>query len=232
MKKGLSFAIQVSNILLFLSLSAAFSFAGTWADNFDGAKLGLQWRGDRDNFSIQDGALRGVNAHPIMLFPLRWVEVGKDWDDYVVQCRINVVTPNLLVCTKGALILRHSKGEGYIFALHVANGTVEIYRLSSGEMLLSKAVPLELKTWYLVRAELQGDNLSFYLNNNLVGKLVDKDSASGAVGLGVQDALEVLFDDFTVIGPKVEPESAMIAIKKKIATAWALIRAGNYDPRY
>src|SRR5439155_5480171 len=116
---------------------------------------------DRDAFSIVDGALKGVSASPLAPVPLYLIEVGNDWSDYVLQCRMNVVTPNLLVCTKGALILRHKGKEGYVFALHVATKTAEVYRLSDQQMLLSKEVSLELRKWYRVRVELQASRLSF-----------------------------------------------------------------------
>ena len=106
--------------------------------------LGSDWRGDRDAFSIVDGALKGQSASPLTPSPLNMVEVGTNWSDGVVQCRINVVTPNLRVCTKGALILRQSGNEGYVFALHTAAQTIEVYRLSTHEMLLSRPATLEM----------------------------------------------------------------------------------------
>lgn len=160
--------------------------------------MGQEWQGDRNFYSIADGALKGVSASPLAPVPLRRVEVETNWTDYVVQCRMNVVTPNLLVCTKGALILRHTGNEGYVFALHVATKTIELYRLSNGEMLFSKAAPLELKKWYSVRAELRSNTISLFIDDQMVGVITDSRSPSGAVGLAVQDALEVLFDDFSV----------------------------------
>ena len=103
-----------------LLASISFAFAGTWSDDFSGSVLGSDWRGDRTYFSILDGALDGISAEPIAPVPLHQVEVGTNWGDYTVQCRIDVVTPNLLICTKGALILRDDGKDGYVFALHVA----------------------------------------------------------------------------------------------------------------
>jgi hypothetical protein len=224
--------VNFAVIIVFLTIgSVMFSaFAGTWSDSFERVDLGSPWRGDTDNFSILDGAVQGINAHPILLLPLKWVEVGRGWDDYVVRCRINVVTPNLLECTKGALLLRHSGKEGYVFALHVATKTVEVYSLSDGKMLLSKEEPLELETWYEVRAELQGENMSFFLDGKLIGKLTDRRSASGSVGLAVQDTLKVLFDDFSVTGTGVDPGTATIRSGDKLPSVWASIKT-NFKER-
>jgi len=217
--------LKIASVILFISILVSVAFAGTWSDDFSGNVLDQKWKGDRDNFAIENGALHGRNAHPIMLLPLRWVEIGNDWDDYVVQSKINVVTPNLLKCTKGALVLRHSGNEGYVFALHVATKTVEVFRLSDGEMLLSKDKSLELEKWYLVKAELQGEDMLFYLDGELIGKVSDKRSLMGTVGLGVQDALSVLYDDFTITGPKIDDGSSAVKTHNRVMTTWANLKS-------
>lgn len=199
------------------------SLAGTWIDDFSGEILSPHWHGNRENFSIVDGKLKGINAHPILLLPLKWIEIGENWDNYIVECRINVVTPNLLECTKGALILRHKGNEGYVFALHVATRTVEIFRLSNGEMLLSKEEPLKLETWYNVRAELQDDKMAFFLDDKLIGRISDKRVLSGSVGLAVQDVLEVLFDYIKVSGPNILPNPTPVDARK-LPVTWAYIK--------
>jgi len=190
--------------------------ADIWLDNFEGPILDPQWSGDKGNFTIIDGMLKGINAHPIMLIPLRFITVGNNWVNYTVRCRINIVTPNLLVCSKGALILRYNNGKGYVFALHVATETVEIYRLENNDMLVLKKEPIKLERWYQARAELQGDDISFFLDDKLVGQINDKVSISGAVGLGVEDALSVLFDDFSVTGPDIPIRGGKSAILRKL----------------
>jgi len=217
--------LKIASVILFISILVSVAFAGTWSDDFSGNVLDQKWKGDRDNFTIENGNLHGRNAQPIMLLPLHWVEIGSDWDNYVVQCKINVVMPNLLVCTKGALVLRHNGNEGYVFALHVATKTVEVFRLSDGEMLLSKDKSLELEKWYLVKAELQGENMLFYLDGELIGKVSDKRSLKGTIGIGVQDALIVLYDDFTITGPKIEDGSSAVKTHNKVLTTWANLKS-------
>ncbi len=195
-------------------------FAGTWSDHFSGNTLGSDWQGDRSYFSVSNGALSGFSASPIAPVPLHKVEVGTNWGDYTVQCRMNVVTPNLLVCTKGALILRDNGKDGYVFALHVATQTIEVYRLSDQEMLLSQFAALELKTWYLVRAELQGASLSFFVDGQLIGTITDARCLSGAVGVGVQDTMQTIFEDFTVTGPNIPGNGLGLIVGPKITLSW------------
>lgn len=164
--------------------------------------------------------LDGISAEPIAPVPLHQVEVGTNWGDYTLQCRIDVVTPNLLVCTKGALILRDDGTDGYVFALHVATQTIEVYRLSNHEMLLLQEAPLKLKTWYLVRAELQGTNMSFFVDGQLIGIVTDNRSLSGALGVAVQDTMETLFDDFTVTGPGIPSNRLELSVGQKITLSW------------
>lgn len=194
--------------------------AGTWSDNFSQNFLGSEWQGDRDAFSIVAGALQGASALPLPPSPLNRVEVGQGWADYTVECGINVVEPNLHVCTKGALVLRDDGTDGYVFALHVATKTIEVYRLSNQEMLLSKDAPLELKRWYLVSANLQGSTMTFYVDGQLVGMVTDDRSLSGRVGVAVQDADIALFDDFSVTGPDIPGNGLELSIGQKITLTW------------
>lgn len=220
----------IISVFFIIFINYSFAYSGTFSDEFNGDSLNSKWTGDRDNFSVANGYLQGRNAHPILLLPLKWIEVGKNWDDYVVSCRVNVVLPNLLVCTKGALVLRRNGNEGYVFALHTATKTVELYRLSNGEILLTKNRDLQLEKWYTVSAELKGDSMSFFIDDELIGTVNDKRSLTGSAGLAVQDVLSVLFDDFTITGPKIDDGSANVKpANKKISTLWAKIKYGGID---
>lgn len=218
MKTSVQFLRLLSGSILLVSTS--FTFGGTWSDHFSGSLLGSDWEGDRDFFSVLNGTLDGISAQPVGPVPLHQVAVGTNWGDYSVQCRVNVVTPNLAICTKGALILRDNGKDGYVFALHVATKTIEVYRLCDHEMLLSKDTPLELKTWYLVRAELQGSTMKFFVDNELIGMVTDDRSLSGAVGVAVQDTMETWFDDFTVTGQAIPSNGLELNAGSKITLSW------------
>jgi hypothetical protein len=212
----------IASLLFFLLFSTnKLALGGTWADRFGESTLGADWRGNRDAFRIKDGALAGVSANPLAESPLNIVEVGNDWGDYVIQCWINVVSPNTHVCSKGALVLRHNGAEGYVFALHEPTQTIEVYRLSNHEMLLSKPAVIKFQSWYHVRAELKGENMSFFVDDVLVGTVTDNKSLSGATGVAVQDVDEGLFDDFTVTGPAI-PSNGLETVRKgtQITLMW------------
>ncbi len=129
--------------------------------------------------------------------PLNTLEIGNNWSHFVISASINIVHPDLRKCTKGALILRHSGDDGYVFALHEPTQAVELYRLSNHEMLFSKAFPIKFTNWYRLEAEVYSDAISLWINQFFLGQVRDTRIQSGAAGLAVQDA-EVLFDDFSI----------------------------------
>ncbi len=220
--------------LLFLTLSLLClsgwvyeTQAGTWQDNFENPASLADWSGDLASFSIQDGFLHGKSAQPLPPILARSIHVGDDWRDYTVECKVNVHTPNLLVCSKGAILFRHNETDGYIFELHAATQRVEVYR-SSGEVLLSVPRDIELEQWYLLRAELQGDKMTFSVDGEQIGELKDQRSLKGAVGLLVEDALLVQFDDFQVTGPDIPDRgqgATAVEVAGKLTTTWGKMKS-------
>src|SRR6185295_12978818 len=173
-------------ILAMVSLSlTSLAWGGTWNDHFTQPTLAGDWTGNRSAFRIEAGVLQGQSAYPVSQSPLNVVEIAQDSTDCNVACWVNVVAPNLRVCTKGALILRHSGSEGYVFALHEPTQTIELYRLSNHAMLLNRSARIELRKWYYVRAELRGPTMKFYVDGKSIGTITDDRSASGSMGVAV-----------------------------------------------
>src|SRR5436190_3878712 len=170
-------------VLFALSLS---SHAGTWSDHFSSGALLLDWTGTRNEFQIVNQVLDGQSGAPLTPSPFNFVEIQKDSTDCSVSAWVNVVRPNTRVCTKGALLLRHTGTNGYVFALHEATQTAEVYRLENHQMLLNKPWKIDLMTWYFVRAELHGPVMTFFIDGQEVGSVNDAVSPAGAVGLAVQ----------------------------------------------
>jgi hypothetical protein len=193
-------------LLLFvagMALSGRLAQCGTWTDHFHKAPAS-EWNGDNEAFQVTtNGFLDGVSATPVGVSPRYQLELPLTLSNVVVSCWVKVVRPNTHVCTKGALLLRHDGTSGYIFALHQATQTVEVFRSFNGEMLFYQPAEIRLGQWYHLRAELNGPVMQFWVDGALIGTLNDDESASGKFGVAVQDADSVLFDDFTVTGPEV-----------------------------
>lgn len=184
-------------------------YAGTWSDHFSSDTLIPEWTGDRNSFRIINKELDGISVSPVAPSPFHLVEISQDSTDCSIGVWVNVVARNTAVCSKGAIVARHTGTKGYVFALHEATQTAEIYRLATNdpfghhEMLLSKPWKIDLGTWHYARVELQGPDMSFFIDGALVGSITDSDSPSGSVGLTVQDVSSTKFDDFTITGPNV-----------------------------
>jgi len=202
-KTALTPAVRIASAAALLCCLAIETSAGTWTDHFYQSTLGSEWTGNRSFFQIKNQVLEGESASPITPSPLNLVEIAVDSTDCDVACWINVVAPNTRVCTKGALVLRHAGTNGYVFALHEATQTIEVYRLGTREMLLKRDARIDLEKWYYVRAELRGPTMTFSVDGRIIGTVTDVLQPSGSVGLAVQDAEAAWFDDFTVSGPNI-----------------------------
>jgi hypothetical protein len=200
MKTALTFAIGFAVFGRFVCPNAA--HGGTWNDHFLQPALATDWTGNLSDFQLKDGILIGQSASPLSS-PLNFLEIAADSTNCDVACWINIVEPNTRVCTKGALLLRHSGNDGYVFALHEPTRTIEVYRLSTRQRLLEVNARIELKQWYYLRAELRGPMMRFFVDGKLVGTVTDSQSSSGSVGIAVQDAEIAWFDDFSVTGPNI-----------------------------
>jgi hypothetical protein len=196
-------AISWFRVVICLVTAVAGARAGTWSDHFAYPSLLTEWQGDRTFFQINNGELLGISANPITISPFVFVAIDTDSTDCSVGAWVNVVAPNTHRCTKGALVLRQTGTNGYVFALHEATQTAEVYRLSNHEMLLSKGWKIELNKWYFARVEAHGATMTFFIDDVEVGSVTDSESTNGSVGLAAQDADAVRFDDFSVMGPRV-----------------------------
>jgi len=165
--------------------------------------LNSDWFGTRNLFFVTNGVLQGQSVSPLAPSPFNFLELAVDSTDCEVACWINVVQPNRHVCTKGALLLRHSFTNAYVFALHQATQSVELYRLATHEMLFEKSARIDLGTWHHLRATLNGPTITLFVDDHLVGTVTDTLYSAGAVGLAVQDAEVAWFDDFTIAGPNI-----------------------------
>jgi hypothetical protein len=185
------------------SFNVTVTSVGTWTDHFEFPTLDPAWIGTKSAFFVTNGVLEGESASPLAPSPFNFLELPFDSTDCDVSCWINVVARNTRVCTKGALLLRHTATNGYVFALHEATQTIELYRLTTHEMLFEKSARIDLGKWYHLRARLNGPTISLYVDDHLVGTVVDALYPAGSVGLAVQDAETVRFDDFTVTGANI-----------------------------
>ncbi|MDA1191126.1 MAG: hypothetical protein O3A46_05500 [Candidatus Poribacteria bacterium] len=206
-------------IALVALILAVPAFGGVWTSSFDLEELSDVWQGDRENFVIEGGSLRGISAFPIMIF-FKQITTPGDWSEYTVECRMNVVEPNMLECSKTALVLRARDGAGIAVALHVPPKQVEVFTLPDREILFTAPVEIDWDTWYRLRVESEPERLTVYLDDVLVGE-VAVDPVGGGFGFGVEETPRGLFDDFRIEGPGIPDSATAIDLRDALAVTWA-----------
>jgi len=93
-------------------------------------------------------------------------------------------------------------GDGYVWIAHCARGCAEERALVQSGWFESPAVNQGLNVTNVLRVRADGSNLTFYVNDQLVGQATDTAIARGDIGLVVETlgegGVRVAFDNFSV----------------------------------
>jgi hypothetical protein len=200
--------------------------AGVWQDDFNGSALTPGWSGDVDAFRLEENRLVGVSAHPI-LPSLAAITVGDAWTHYTATVRVNVVKPNLAICSKGGLVLGKRNGWALVFCLHTPSKQAEVFEWFSRNLRLASPMPLEYDEWHTLRVDVEARSARFIVDRVAIGSVKDVD-LSGSVGVVVEDTMLTLFDDFRVSGATIpnggHGDVASVSPMGRLTTTWASIK--------
>jgi len=202
--------------------------AGTWRDDFAAERMSPEWTGDIAAFRQTEGELVGVSAHPVLTVPAI-IEVGSDrWREFTASVRVNVVKPNLAICSKGGIVVARTKGSAVVFAIHPPSKRVEVFELYSRELLLMRQSDLPYDRWHTLRIDMNATSATFYFDGSRVGSLQLRPS-SGPVGLCVEDTMDTRFDEFSVRGSTVPDYNGFGTVDAgpdgKAAAMWGDLKA-------
>lgn len=210
-------------LLAWLSLTA---WGGVWRDDFGGETLTEGWHGDVEAFRLEEGRLIGVSAHPIALV-LKGITVGDRWTHYTATVRVNVVLPNLAICSKGGLVIGKRNDRAFVFVLHTPSRQVEVFEWTTRRILLEAPFPLEYDEWHTLRADVEERSAQLFVDGVKAGKVENLDLAGG-VGVAVEDTMKTLFDDFRVSGATIpnggHGEVTPIFPAGRLAAVWASLK--------
>lgn len=209
--------------LVWLSLRA---WGGVWHDDFGSETLTEGWNGDVEAFRLEEGRLLGVSAHPLALVP-KGITVGDQWKNYTATVRVNVVMPNLAICSKGGLIIGKRDAKAFAFVVHPPSRQAEVFEWSTRRILLEVPFLLEYDEWHTLRADVEEHSAQFFVDGVRVG-LVENFDLVGGVGVVVEDTMKTLFDDFRVWGPTIpnggHGEVTSLSPAGRLAATWASLK--------
>ena len=82
---------------------------------------------------------------------------------------------------------------------------------------------LKLGKWHHFKLKADGNNFTFWVNEEKILEYDNKVLADGGVGLGLTN-YTARFDNFTVTGDTIPDNVAAVDSKAKLATTWAKIK--------
>ncbi len=151
----------------------------------------------------------------------------EDWDDYTVEATVRIDDGGATAPIIGIFFRvteKSADGDYYYFRLdeRAAEGP-GLIKAPNITMQINGGFPAERGRDYVMRVELDGDNIRCYLDGVLEIEVSDGEFSNGAVGVGTFDA-EGHFDDVSVNGDGIPRP---VAPRGKLATVWGGLRRAS-----
>jgi hypothetical protein len=137
-------------------------------------------------------------------YPQAWLkkEAARDWTDFAFESRIRFIKGGLFMCARSLdggksfyNAFLSSKDNWMSFAEY--DGTVKNDG-SNYQTFSDKALQLQTNRWYILRFELQGEDLRLYLDDELINSGSRKKWSQGGVGFYMGGGDEIHFDDIRI----------------------------------
>jgi hypothetical protein len=203
------------------------AWAGTWSDNFNDGNLD-SWQTFEENRGLEKWTVENGEASAESFGTFAILYTGEaDWKDYTVECKANFKNRERTGFHTMGVWVRLREHSGYYMALAMSWGAPAGYAifkhfeglframrsidLLRGDKLGELSMP-ELNSWYRLKAKVERNKLSFYVNGMLALEVEDKDNPieSGKVGLCVQGtSVHAHFDDVKITGVDIPDTQAV-----------------------
>lgn len=162
--------------------------------------------GDVSNWTVASGSWRTANSPssfgPTLTSGYSIAVAGtSDWTDYSVSSRVAIENAN----GNGGLLVRYSDDSNYdMLRINANTNSVDLYQMANGTLTLlrSSAFTPIIGTYYTLRVDVRGTELTTYLNGVLLGAPYSTSLgqvSAGKVGLRTAGST-ASFDDVVVVG--------------------------------
>lgn len=212
--------------LLFLATSLVNVSALTW--DFEKQEQLDHWKVINGKWEIEQGQLRGTLG-PDYMGIVCIFEGSADWADYTLETKTTVEEGKY---TYWMVRVQPDPLSYYAFERSHTDGA-KIWRRDEGQhagLMDGPALePGHLET-HLWKVEVKGDEISVFLDDELLVEAVDNAYEKGTVGFGGHSMGSatgeniILFDDVSVNGPGI-PESLSVSPGRKLALTWGEVKS-------
>jgi hypothetical protein len=166
-----------------------------YAEDFEDESFD-EWQTYSGNWKIvADDSNHVLRASGLDNYPQAWSLVGADWTDYAFETRIRIQTGTLFIC------VRSDHGRSF-YNTHISTNYTQIQfsdRHDNGYLNFGSGQFRVLESeWYLMRFEVQGTQLRFFINDRLILSSERDSLPSGQIGYYMEGGSIVLFDDIQV----------------------------------
>lgn len=126
-------------------------------------------------------------------YPQQWLN-NHNWTDYAFESRIRRVNGVVFVC------LRANNGGSSFYNVYISDsGTVFAdYDGTQYNTFSGTNFPTRTNTWYLVRFEVEGNQLRLFINNRLIATAQRDSHSMGSIGYYMEGGSTIDFDDIRV----------------------------------
>lgn len=220
-------------ITFFLGVAVS-SWAGTWSDNFNDGDLD-GWQTFEENRGLEKWTVENGEASAKSFGTFAILYTGEaDWKDYTVECKANPKSLGRLGLNTMGIWVRLQEHDGYYMAMWMSPAGDARYAIFK-KFTVIKSVDLAnlgklpmpgLNKWYKLKAKVEGNKLSFYVNDMLALEVKDDTIKSGKVGLCVQGtSVHAHFDEVKITGADI-PNKGPLSVHSKfrLATSWGKIK--------
>lgn len=229
---------------LCILLIALPAWAGTWLDNFDDGDFdGWQmveclWipkvvTPNAGNWVVENGAVVAGDNDSTKRYDLYIGDMW--WADYIAEVSVKVSKELESNEDTGVyLSARYQVDEGklglnaYVVGVWNINGVRRGgFKYSNGDFLSTqtRVLPLKADTWHTLKIEVDGDQITAFVDDLQVFVLRDSSFTSGLVSISVNGVIAI-FDDFIVTGPDIPNGGPGYSVESsgKLTTTWSGIK--------